>query len=81
MDAVSPRQHRRPRIDPDFFGLRFDAKDAVDEVEQFVVALPRMCLDRPTSPVAVVVVVARRPSLLSTSFSLRFWFFKKKREN
>ena len=75
MDAVSPRQHRRPRIDPDFFGLRFDAKDAVDEVEQFVVALPRMCLDRPTSP---VVVVARRPSLLpSTSFSLRFWFFKK----
>jgi uncharacterized membrane protein YdjX (TVP38/TMEM64 family) len=74
MDAVSPRQHRRARIDPDFFGLRFDAKDAVDEVEQFVVALPRMCLDRPTS-----VVVARRPSLLpSTSFSLRFGFSKNK---
>lgn len=79
MDAVSPRQHRRARIDPDFFGLRFDAKDAVDEVEQFVVALPRMCLDRPTS-----VVVARRPSSFSSSIHIFFtsvWFFKTKREN
>lgn len=75
MDAVSPRQHRRARIDPDFFGLRFDAKDAVDEVEQFAVALPRMCLDRPSS-----VVVARPPSSFSssTSFSLRFGFSKNK---
>jgi len=74
MDAVSPRQHRRARIDPDFFGLRFDAKDAVHEVEQFVVALTRMCLDRPAS-VVVVVVVVRRPSLLPprpTSYSSGF---------
>ena len=73
MDAVSPRQHRRARIDPDFFGLRFDAKDAVREVEQFVVALTRMCLDRPAS--VVVVVVVRRPSLLPprpTSYSSGF---------
>jgi len=76
MDAVSPRQHRRARIDPDFFGLRFDAKDAVHEVEQFVVALTRMCLDRPVSVVVVVVVVVvRRPSLLPprpTSYSSGF---------